>query len=221
LKASNLDMQASPFHRPRLRVTPDSLEAHFASEHAQLRAPLPNPHHEPKVGPEERRRATPAAVLIPVVLRTPEPSLLLTRRSAGISHPGHIAFPGGRSDPGDASPEQTALREAEEEIGLARDRVRLIGRLGDYVTHSGFRIAPVVGLVRPPLDLVAHEAEVEEIVEVPLARVFDASSYRLQRVAEDAPRAYYSLEWDGIVVTGPTVSILMGLYDELVKTHTR
>jgi 8-oxo-dGTP pyrophosphatase MutT (NUDIX family) len=130
-----------------------------------------------------------------------------------------LCFPGGRRDVGDASVEATALREAQEEIALDPRQVRVVGRLGDYVTHGGDRIAPVVALLAPPLDLVPREGEVEEIVEIPLSAVFRSDSYCLARHAPATDDAHFFLEYRGAVISGPTVSILMGLYEELLKTH--
>ncbi len=102
-------------------------------------------------GPEEIR---PAAVLVPVVRREGGLTVLLTRRTAHLNdHAGQISFPGGRAEPGDADAAQTALREAAEEIGLERERVEVLGELHPYVTVTGYRVTPVVGLVTPPLDL--------------------------------------------------------------------
>jgi len=209
---------ASDFRHPPLAVTPESLRAHFARAGGQAASPLRNPHHEPRVDAAARARAVPAAVLIPVVLRA-APTLLLTRRHADISFGGHVAFPGGRCDPTDAGPEATALREAEEEVALAPSRVEVLGRLGDYVTHSGFRIAPVVGLVATPFDLQPRPGEVDAIFEIPLEVAMDARSYRL-RGRPDAPRrAHFSLESGGHTIAGPTVSVLMGLYETLLSSH--
>lgn len=209
----------SDFRHPPLRVTPDSLERHFASEIARSPAPLRNPHHERKVDAAARPRATPAAVLIPIVVREPEPTILLTRRHEAISFGGHIAFPGGRCEPGDAGPQQTALREAQEEVALDPVRVRVLGHLGDYVTHSGFRIAPFVALATPPLDLAPREGEVAAIFELPVSVAFDSRSYGLRAVESPVPRGHFFLEHGAEVVAGPTVSLLMGLYEELLKTH--
>ena len=208
----------SEFRLPPLRVTLDSVERHFARD-AAPRSPLRNPHREARVSADDRRRATPAAVLIPIVPDEGRLDLLLTRRHAEISFGGHVCFPGGRADPGDASPEHTALREAEEEIALDPSAVRVIGRLGDYVTHSGYRIVPVVAAAQPPLDLSPRVGEVEEILRIPLSAALDARSYRLYQSPAAAPRAHFVLEHDGVIVTGPTVAILMGLYEELWESH--
>lgn len=145
--------------------------------------------------------------------------VLLTRRHEQISHPGHICFPGGRWDPEDPDAESAALREAREEIALQPTAVQLIGRLGDYVTHSGFRIHPVVGLIRPPLALTAREGEVAEILEIPLDYLMDSSAYRLRAVGEGDQRAHYYVTYGEAFVAGPTVSLLMGFYEELLWSH--
>ena len=209
----------SDFRRPALRPTLESLEGHFASEVAREPEELPNRHRESRVGEEARRLAARAAVLIAIVDRDGELSVLFTRRHHSISYPGHICFPGGRSDPKDAALEETALREAHEEISLLPEQVRVLGRLGDYYTHSRYRIAPVVGVVSPPLQLVPHPREVEEIIEIPLPYLLRSDSYRLRSHAGVASRAHFSLTHAGAAITGPTVCILMGFYDQLARTH--
>ena len=211
---------SSGFRPPPLSVTLDSLRAHFRSDVAKVCAPLRNPHHEPRVSEREAREARPAAVLIAIVNRDPEPTLLLTRRHEDISYGGHICFAGGGREPGDPDFEATALREALEEIALTENSVEIIGRLGDYVTHSGFRIAPIVGLVNPPLDLRPRPGEVDEILEIPLAYTLRANSYQLWRHTRlDEERGHFTLSYEECIVTGPTVSLMMGFYEELVKTH--
>jgi 8-oxo-dGTP pyrophosphatase MutT (NUDIX family) len=207
------------FRHPVVHTNATLLVRHFESEVAAARAPLRNPHHEPMVSEEEWERARPSAVLVPIVVRDQELSVLLTRRHRNISYAGHICFPGGRADPSDATVEATALRETHEEIGLDPARVQVIGRLGDYVTHSGYRIAPVVGLVTPPLELVPNPGEVEEILELPLDHVLRSDSYRLARRGPESSSAVFFLQYEEAVVTGPTVALLMGLYEELLKTH--
>jgi 8-oxo-dGTP pyrophosphatase MutT (NUDIX family) len=206
----------SDFCHPPLQVSAASLEEHFRSDRAAARHPLRNPHREARVDAATVERAVPAAVLIPIVTGNAALEVLLTRRHDDISFGGHICFPGGRRDPTDTNLEQTALRETQEEIGLDPTVVRVIGQLGDYVTHSGFRIRPVVGLVERPLRLVARRGEVEEILYFPLAALFDSSSYRLRG---DSTRAHFFVEHRGAIVAGPTVSLLMGLYEELLHTH--
>jgi 8-oxo-dGTP pyrophosphatase MutT (NUDIX family) len=209
----------SDFEHPTIRTGVERLEAHFAHPTARELRPLRNPHHEPKVSEEQRRAATPAAVLIPIVEHEAELTVLVTRRHPEISYAGHICFPGGRSDANDASPEVTALREAHEEIDLDPSVVRLIGRLGDYVTQTGFRVAPIIGVVSPPLNLQATPSEVQEILEIPLAYLLRSESYLLAKHDPDSANAVFYLDYQGVVVTGPTVSIMMGLYEALLETH--
>ncbi|USI72629.1 CoA pyrophosphatase [Sphingomonas morindae] len=154
----------------------------------------------------------PAAVLAAIVDR-PEPSLLLTRRDANLRrHPGQIAFPGGRADPGDADAIATALREAEEEIGLPPDAVEILGQDHPYSTGSGFTITPVVGIVPPDLPLVPREVEVAEIFEVPLAFLLDPLN-RLERAIEwrGAQRRYYEFLYAEYRIWGATAGIIVNL----------
>src|SRR5215470_3643008 len=110
------------------------------------------------------REIRPAAVLIPVVKRNGELTVLFTRRTAHLhDHAGQISFPGGRAEPGDADSAQTAMRETQEEIGLAADRVEVLGEQPQYITVTGYRVTPVVALVTPPLDLKLDAFEVDEV----------------------------------------------------------
>jgi 8-oxo-dGTP pyrophosphatase MutT (NUDIX family) len=213
--------------RPALRPSPDSLRAHFASDVGHAQIPIENPHLEARLTDSQREGAVEASVLLAVVLREHEPTVLVTQRHQGISYPGHWVFPGGRADPNDATPLETAVREAEEEIGLDPSRVEVLGRLGDYYSHSGFRIAPTVALIAPPFDLADLEAqpgEVEAIAEIELSRLLDSASYFLYRFADRKDRAHFALdlegENEGVMLTGVTVSIAIGLYSELLKTHS-
>ncbi len=218
--AEKIRVHETPLARPALAPSDASLRAHFTSPVGRAAAPLENPHHEPRVSEADRARAVPAAVLIACVLRETGPSVIVTQRPAGISFPGHWVFPGGRADPGE-TPLETALREAEEEIGLAPERIEVLGRLGDYVSHSGFRVVPTVALVEPPVALQARPGEVDAIAEVPLARFCDPRSYFLFRFRERPDRAHFALEtgYDDVLITGVTCSIAIGLYDQLLQTH--
>ena len=212
----------SDFVHPPLEVTVALLRDHFASAVARQLSPLRNVHHETKVSAATMASARPAAVLIPIVqppADSPqgELALLLTRRHQRIRFAGHICFPGGHRDAGDDSFETTALREANEEINLNPDAVEILGRLGDYYTQTGYRIAPVVGLLRRPLDLAPQPEEVDEIIEVPLDKVFRADSYQLHSTG--ASRAHFSFTHKDARVAGPTVSMMMGFYEELLRSR--
>lgn len=164
----------------------------------------------------ERQAAavTPASVLVPVVAHPDELTVLFTRRTAHLkNHSGQVSFPGGRAEPDDPSPEFTALRETEEEIGLAPGRVEVIARLPEYLTRTGFRVTPVVGLVTPPLELVPDAREVDEVFEVPLSFLLDPANHRREtRVLLGRKASYYVMEHHGRVIWGATAGMLMNLY---------
>lgn len=206
----------SDLAHPPLRVTVDSLVRHF--ERGGPPFPLRNPHHENRVSQEHRAEATPAAVLILIVDRSEGLTVVLTERHASISYAGHFVFPGGRRDEVDDDAGANALRETEEEIGITPDQVQLLGRLGDYVTHSGFRIAPYVGLIREPVRFRPNPGEVEAIVEIPLEHVLRSDSYEL-RGWKDSKHAHYLLHHGEAFVAGPTVSMMIGLYESLLESH--
>lgn len=165
----------------------------------------------------ERPGAREAAVLVPVVDRPDGASILLTTRSARLrKHSGQIAFPGGSIDPTDASVEDAALREAEEEIALDRRFVETVGRLPRYVTTTGFRITPVLGIVRPGFRAVANPDEVEDVFEVPLPFLMNAANHaRESRVWEGQERHYYVMPFENRFIWGVTAGILRTLYERL------
>ena len=118
--------------------------------------------------------ARPAAVLVPLVQRDEGLHVILTRRTDHLSdHAGQISFPGGRQEDHDNTLEETALRETEEEIGLARVHIELVGRLDDYYTVTGYQVTPVVGVITPPFDLAPDAHEVAEVFEVPLEFILE------------------------------------------------
>jgi 8-oxo-dGTP pyrophosphatase MutT (NUDIX family) len=164
-------------------------------------------------GTEGREAAsTPAAVLIPVIVHN-DLTVLFTQRTAHLkNHSGQVSFPGGRAEPGDASAEFTALRETEEEIGLAMQRVEVLARLPDYRTRTGFRVTPVIGLVAPPLELAPDPREVAEVFEVPLSFLMDERN-RQRRTREFQGRqvAYYVFEYGERIIWGATAGILVNL----------
>jgi 8-oxo-dGTP pyrophosphatase MutT (NUDIX family) len=157
-----------------------------------------------------------AAVLVPVVDH-PEPGVLLTMRTSELpNHAGQIAFPGGKIDPGDASPLAAALREADEEIGLDGTLVEPIGYLDLYLTFSGFRILPVVARVIPSYELRINASEVADAFEVPLAFVMDEANHaRKSRDWKGITRHYYEMPFGERYIWGVTAGILRNLYEKI------
>ena len=168
----------------------------------------------PNVG---RVGTTAAAVLIPVIAHAPELTVLFTQRTQHLkSHSGQVSFPGGRAEPGDASAEFTALREAQEEIGLALARVEILGRLPEYHTRTGFRVTPVIGLIQPPLELTPDPREVESVFEVPLSFLLDpANRQRRTRELQGRSVGFYVFEYQGHMIWGATAGMLVNLHKML------
>lgn len=160
---------------------------------------------------------TAASVLIPLVVHAEEQiTLLLTQRTAHLhDHAGQISFPGGRADPDDGDVVATALRETEEEIGLARQHIEVIGSLPEYFTGTGYKVTPVVGLVHPPFELKADTFEVAEIFEVPLAHLMNGRNHE-RRTAEfpnrPGRRTFYAIPYENYFIWGATAGMLRNLY---------
>jgi 8-oxo-dGTP pyrophosphatase MutT (NUDIX family) len=159
----------------------------------------------------------PAAVLVPLIDRAEGMSVLLTQRTAHLrKHAGQIAFPGGSIDAEDGDAVETALRETEEEVGLPRGHVTMIGRLDTYVTGTGFEITPLVGIVRTPFPLVANPSEVADVFEVPLAFVLDRRNHqRTDRVVENRKRTFFVLPFQNRFIWGATAGMLVNLAEVL------
>ncbi len=208
----------SDFTPTDLEVTPDSLIRHFERVPVST-TPLRNFHHEPRVSPEVKERAKPSAVLMPFVDREAGLTLLFTRRHESISAPGQLCFPGGRVDAVDRDRVATALRETEEETGIAQDAVHVLGQLGSYVSHSAHDIVPIIGLLTSPPSMSPNPGEVEEILELPAAVAFRASAYRLVRHRRGSAEAHFVLAHEEMRITGLTVCLLMNLYAELAVSH--
>ena len=175
--------------------------------------PAPDPRDSHVAVIAEGARVTDAAVLVPLVVRAGGLNLLFTQRTAHLAaHAGQISFPGGRVEADDASREDTALRETEEEIGLARERVRVLGRLPEYSIPSGFRITPVVGWIEPPFDLRPDPFEVEDIFEVPLAHFLSEANFqRREYHFNGRHRHYVAVPWQGRYIWGATAGMLLVL----------
>lgn len=155
---------------------------------------------------------TPAAVLIPVVMHA-VPTVLLTRRTDTLRrHAGQVAFPGGRVDPEDTGAVAAALREAHEEVGLHPSHVDVIGTTDTYETGTGYTITPVIGLIPPGLPLVAAEAEVAALFEVPLAFLLDAANHQLSQAEwQGRVRSFYEISWDTHRIWGATAGMIVNL----------
>ena len=210
MRAQSLDTLAFlDLAHDRLRSTPPDLADAIASPRGDhsvdgvaIVAPL-----DPK----------PAAVLVPVVLRDPEPSVLLTERAASLrQHSGQIAFPGGRVDPDDGSPLEAAYREAEEEIGLARRWVRPLGYLDAYLSGTNYLVTPVVAQVDPDYTLSINPDEVAGTFEVPLRFLMDGANHQLHsKEWRGRQRRYYAMLYGEHYIWGVTAGIIRNLYERL------
>ena len=158
----------------------------------------------------------PAAVLVPIVARA-EPAVLLTQRSARLAtHSGQISFPGGRMDPEDATPIATALREAEEEIGLDRALVEPLGFLDSYRTGTGFQVSPVVAVVSDTYVLELNRDEVDDAFEVPLAFLMDPSNHqRHSREWRGRVRDFYAMPYGDRYIWGATAGMIVNMHERL------
>ncbi|WP_294234367.1 CoA pyrophosphatase [uncultured Sphingomonas sp.] len=162
---------------------------------------------------------TSAAVLIPVTDRA-EPGVVLTQRTETLrNHAGQVAFPGGRADPGDADLVATALREAEEEIGLPPQSVNVVGLADRYRTVTGFEVTPVLGVIPPDLALKPAEAEVAALFEVPLSFLLDpAHHHRVSAPWRGTTRHFYEILWNDRRIWGATAAMIVNLSRRLQWT---
>jgi 8-oxo-dGTP pyrophosphatase MutT (NUDIX family) len=158
-----------------------------------------------------------AAVLVGLVAHRGEVSILLTERAAGLRvHAGQIAFPGGKIEPHDETPAAAALREAEEEIGLAPAHVEPLGYLDPYVTGTGFRVIPVVARIEPPFSLRLHAGEVADAFEAPFAFLMDSANHTFDsRTFGGRLRRFYAMPYGDRHIWGATAGILRKLYERL------
>lgn len=158
----------------------------------------------------------PASVLLPILLREQGLQVLLTQRAAHLHHHGgQISFPGGRVDATDASAEHTALREAEEEIGLLAQQVEILGRLPQYYTGTGFSVIPVVAVVHPPYDFSADPSEVASIFEVPLSFLMDPRQHQRRQIELPEGRGmrhFYAMPYQDYFIWGATAGMLRNLF---------
>lgn len=180
-----------------------------------LDAPSPEIAHDdydlhPELRPPAQDRAVEAAVLIPIIAR-PEPTILFTQRTTTLArHSGQVSFPGGRREPGDLSPLETALRETREETGIEPALVSIAGYLPRYRTGTGYDIAPVVGVLTADFTLAPNPAEVADTFEAPLAFFLDAANRRVEtRIWGARERSFYVFTHESHTIWGATAAILV------------
>lgn len=167
--------------------------------------------------PRPRAPLRPASVLVPLVERAGGVKLILTRRAALLEHhPGQVAFPGGKQDPGDPTPLAAALREAEEEIALPRDEVEVLGALAPHETVTSFTVQPFVGLVDPGFRPRPEPVEVAEVFEVPLDFALDPANLQVHgRIWQGVMRRYYVIPYGPHYIWGATARMLKSFADRV------
>ena len=196
-------------------ITPSRLAERLASAGRYLRTQAHDVWHQYQILPEQRVKN--AAVLMPLIDHAAGPHVLFTQRTAYLKdHAGQISFPGGGVEAHDRHRQDTALRETEEEIGLARSSITVLGQLPEYEMPSGFRITPVVGWIRPPYETRLDPLEVEDVFEVPLAHFLDPERYQRRRyVFDGVERKYLAIPYQGRYIWGATAGMLYSLYQLL------
>ncbi len=159
----------------------------------------------------------PASVLVPLIERGSGVNLILTRRAALLKHhPGQVAFPGGKQEPGDPTSLAAALREAEEEIGLRPDQVEVLGGLAPHETVTNFTVTPFVGVVDPAFRAIPDRSEVDEVFEVPLAFALDPANLQVHgRTWQGVLRRYYVIPYGPHYIWGATARMLKALSDRV------
>lgn len=163
------------------------------------------------------RALRPAAVLVAIWQRPTGPRLILTKRSSHLKHhPGQIAFPGGKVDATDSSPEAAALREAHEEISLPPGMVQVLGHLPAHETVTGFSMQPVLGVVKGDFTPSPEAGEVEEVFTVPLSHVLNPARFVIEgRIWQGQPRRFYAVPYGPYYIWGATARILRGLAERV------
>jgi 8-oxo-dGTP pyrophosphatase MutT (NUDIX family) len=204
------DLRARARGRLPHELAPDALDPAFAPARGDhvLNSPAPEAHVV--------ARARPAAVLAPIVARPEAPTVLLTLRASKLrAHSGQIAFPGGKIDEGE-TPLAAALREAQEEIGLAPRFIEPLGWLDPYLTGTGYRIMPLVGIVDPSFTLTINPQEVEDVFETPLSFLMDSANHQRQsREWQGRIRHFYAMPYQERYIWGATAGILRNLFERL------
>ncbi len=156
-----------------------------------------------------------AAVLVPVIDDGDDARVIFTQRTKTLrNHSGQISFPGGGIDAQDRSPEEAALRETEEEIGMSRRFIETVGRMPDYISGTGFRIKPVLAVVRPGFTLTPNPAEVDEVFEVPLSFLMNPANHsRGSRMFQGRERFFYEMPYGERYIWGITAGIVRSIYE--------
>lgn len=198
-----------------LQIQPRALAERLAGAERFLHTYEHDIWHQQSIEPGQRAKH--AAVLIPLIERGCGTQVLFTQRTSHLhDHAGQISFPGGRVEPEDRDRADTALRETEEEIGLPRSAIEVLGALPDYEMQSGFRIAPVVGWIRPPYRTSPDPFEVQDIFEAPLAHFLVPENYQRRRYTlEGLDRRYLAIPYGGRYIWGATAGMLYTFYQLL------
>lgn len=162
----------------------------------------------------------PAAVLVPIITRRKGPTVLFTQRTDHLEHhPGQISFPGGHVEENDGSPEETAIRETEEEIGLDRRHIEIIGRIDTYLTSTGFSVIPVVARISPPFEINPDPVEVAEVFEVPLDFLLDPENHQQEtRLFGEQTWHAYAMPYNGYHIWGVTAGMVRNFYEILTDS---
>ncbi|MBL4866721.1 MAG: CoA pyrophosphatase [Pseudomonadales bacterium] len=212
--------ELQPLNHPNINPSIKLLTDFFGRKAStRQQTEIRNPHKENAVPEKVKQSARKASVLFLLVehdyskSNTSGLSFILTRRSENIRFGGHLCLPGGTQDESDNSSTFTALREAQEEIGLPPSKVEVLGTLGKYYSQAGYCITPVFGIANHPLELKAQTAEVSDIYEVPLEQVFRSDSYTTNNYGNNS---YYHFNYQELTVRGPTASLLIGFYEALL-----
>ena len=204
-----------------MSLSPETIRARLAQTEPGIRRAgirIRGDHDgNPGLGAAPDKPLRPAAVLVPLVARPEGLSVLLTQRTAHLhDHAGQISFPGGRVDAGDSDAIAAALRETEEEIGLAREHIEIVGRLDTYQTRTAYQVTPIVGIVTPPFDLVPDDFEVADIFEMPLEYALNARNHeRHSKIFQGIERHFWVLPYRDRYIWGATAGMLVNLYEAL------